>query len=238
MHTFSPSLRDTTRTPFRVSSGTRARSSTTSRSVFDNDSFTDRRSQRFVESPRGQDPAFRDCLSFALSAANRLLRFPSPSVPLFTIARTVSTGVPGHSAHPRDEGNDVDDAGNHRHRHRRFASGEARIRIVAAPRSVLASLVDTLLVSRVASVDADVAVNEWNRELDGDVGVAAPPRPARRIGIEIRYHSGGDHRAPMTHAERVRTHTLRSSEYVCSCRAARERELWEKEQQREESNLE
>ena len=47
---------------------------------------------------------------------------------------------------------------------------------------------------------------------------ASPPRcSARWIGIEIRYHSGGDHRAPMTHAERVRTNTPRSSEYVASC---------------------
>lgn len=56
-----------------------------------------------------------------------------------------------------------------------------------------------------------------------------PPHSARRIGIEIRYHSGGDHRAPMTYAERVRTHTLRSSEYVSSCRATGRESAREKE---------
>lgn len=48
------------------------------------------------------------------------------------------------------------------------------------------------------------------------VVLVAPPHPARRIGIEIRYHSGGDHRAPMTHAERVRerTHRARANRFA------------------------
>lgn len=52
---------------------------------------------------------------------------------------------------------------------------------------------------------------------EDDVTGAAPAVAAativptlRRIGIEVRLHSSGDHRAPMTHAERVRDRTRRA----------------------------
>lgn len=82
-----------------------------------------------------------------------------------------------------------------------------------------------------ATVVATAAATPFNVDESDVVIVAAvaPPHSARRIGIKIRYHNGGDHRAPMTYAERVRTHTLRSSEYVSSCRATGRDSAREKE---------